>query len=176
MTESEKATLHKILKSQQKKLICAEIGSYLGASTCFIANAMPKDSILYCIDTWQNMNMQYVKQDIDAEERDTYFEFRNNTEQYREKIIELRQWSTEAINEIKKQTNRLNFLFIDGDHHYDLVKKDWDLYSPLLKTGSIVALHDTGWAQGVQQVVREDVIPVANLINKLPNLEVYRIK
>ncbi len=33
-------------------------------------------------------------------------------------------------------------LFIDGDHTYEGVKKDFDMYSPLVKKGGIVAFHD----------------------------------
>ena len=36
----------------------------------------------------------------------------------------------------------LDYLFIDGDHTYDGVKKDFDLYAPFVRTGGIIALHD----------------------------------
>ena len=36
----------------------------------------------------------------------------------------------------------VDFLFIDGDHSYEGVKMDFDLYSPLVRPGGIVALHD----------------------------------
>ena len=36
----------------------------------------------------------------------------------------------------------VDLLFIDGDHHYDSVKKDWELYTPLVKKGGVVILHD----------------------------------
>lgn len=36
----------------------------------------------------------------------------------------------------------LDFLFIDGDHSYSGVKKDWEDYSPFVKKGGIVVLHD----------------------------------
>ena len=36
----------------------------------------------------------------------------------------------------------LDFLFIDGDHTYEGVKKDFKLYSPLVKKGGIIAFHD----------------------------------
>lgn len=35
-----------------------------------------------------------------------------------------------------------DFLFIDGDHRYDGVKRDWELYSPLVREGGLVAFHD----------------------------------
>jgi len=35
----------------------------------------------------------------------------------------------------------LDFLFIDGDHTYEGVRKDWEMYSPLVRNG-IIAFHD----------------------------------
>ncbi|MBA2461055.1 MAG: class I SAM-dependent methyltransferase [Actinobacteria bacterium] len=36
----------------------------------------------------------------------------------------------------------LDLLFIDGDHSYDGVKTDFDLYSPLVRTGGKIVFHD----------------------------------
>ena len=36
----------------------------------------------------------------------------------------------------------LDYLFIDGDHTYDGVKRDFELYVPLVRKGGIVVLHD----------------------------------
>jgi len=36
----------------------------------------------------------------------------------------------------------LNFLFIDGDHTYEGVRKNFEMYSPLVRRGGIVAFHD----------------------------------
>jgi predicted O-methyltransferase YrrM len=36
----------------------------------------------------------------------------------------------------------IGFLMIDGDHAFKGAKKDWDLYSPLVKQNGIIALHD----------------------------------
>jgi len=41
-----------------------------------------------------------------------------------------------------QKIGRLDVLFIDGDHSYEGVLADWLLYSPLVKTGGIVAFHD----------------------------------
>jgi len=41
----------------------------------------------------------------------------------------------------------LDFLFIDGDHMYNSVKKDFEMYVSLIKKGGIVALHDIGYAE-----------------------------
>jgi predicted O-methyltransferase YrrM len=36
----------------------------------------------------------------------------------------------------------VDFLFIDADHSYDSVKRDFELWSPLVRSGGIVAFHD----------------------------------
>lgn len=36
----------------------------------------------------------------------------------------------------------LDFLFIDGDHSYAGVKRDFELYAPLVRPGGIIAFHD----------------------------------
>jgi predicted O-methyltransferase YrrM len=36
----------------------------------------------------------------------------------------------------------VDFLFIDGDHSYEGVKRDFELWSPLVRPGGLVAFHD----------------------------------
>lgn len=36
----------------------------------------------------------------------------------------------------------LDYLFIDGDHKYEGVKRDFELYAPLVRKGGLIALHD----------------------------------
>ncbi len=36
----------------------------------------------------------------------------------------------------------LDFIFIDGDHAYDGVRRDLELYEPLVRPGGIIAFHD----------------------------------
>ena len=68
-----------------------------------------------------------------------------------------RQWALEAetnlylIQGYSAQANVVgaagehapyDFLFIDADHSYDSVRRDWDNYSPMVNSGGIIALHD----------------------------------
>jgi predicted O-methyltransferase YrrM len=36
-----------------------------------------------------------------------------------------------------------DFLFIDGDHSYEGVKQDFEMYSHLVTSGGLIAFHDT---------------------------------
>jgi len=38
--------------------------------------------------------------------------------------------------------DKLDFLFIDGDHSYKGIKQDFEMYSPLVKKGGIISMHD----------------------------------
>ena len=37
---------------------------------------------------------------------------------------------------------KVDLLFIDGDHSYEGVKKDFEMYSPLVADGGMIAFHD----------------------------------
>lgn len=52
--------------------------------------------------------------------------------------------SPETFNSISGalQGESLDILFIDGDHSYDGVKRDFEMYSPLVRRGGLVAFHD----------------------------------
>lgn len=58
MTLYELVSIHKLLKNNNIE-VALEIGSYLGASSTFIANAIKETGKLYCIDTWGNDFMDY---------------------------------------------------------------------------------------------------------------------
>ena len=47
---------------------------------------------------------------------------------------------TKVKSVLKK--HELDFLFIDGDHTYEGVKKDFQMYSPLVRKGGLIAFHD----------------------------------
>ena len=40
------------------------------------------------------------------------------------------------------QDERLDFVFIDADHTYEGVSRDFEMYGPLVRSGGIVAFHD----------------------------------
>jgi cephalosporin hydroxylase len=50
----------------------------------------------------------------------------------------------QTLEEVKRILGgeRVDFLFIDGDHTYEGVKRDFEMYSPLVREGGIIAFHD----------------------------------
>ena len=128
-----------------------ELGSYLGASSSFLAlGAKHNKSNVYCVDTWQNDEMSEGL-------RDTYSEFLRNTKSISKYIEPLRGLSIDMAIQFDK---KIDMIFFDGGHSYETVKSDWDAWSPKLKIGSLVVFHDIGWADGVKKVVNENVEPL----------------
>ncbi|WP_338733345.1 class I SAM-dependent methyltransferase [Mangrovimonas cancribranchiae] len=50
----------------------------------------------------------------------------------------------ETYNQLVNKLNgrQIDFLFIDGDHRYEGVKSDYEMYSGLVKKGGLIAFHD----------------------------------
>jgi predicted O-methyltransferase YrrM len=59
-------------------------------------------------------------------------------------LIRADSHSEETLLETKTRLkgSEVDFLFIDGDHTYEGVKKDFQAYSPMVRKGGIVAFHD----------------------------------
>jgi len=55
-----------------------------------------------------------------------------------------------------KQDIQIDFLFIDGDHSYEGVKTDFDLYSNILSDRGIIAIHDTDKEYEKAFIISED--------------------
>ncbi len=151
LTRIERLLLYRLSFSLERDSTIVEIGSYLGASACFLGCAAKKRGHkVYCVDTWQNDAMT-------EGQKDTFTQFMENTKDVRNFIYPLRGKSTEVAN---KFTETIGLIFIDGDHSYEGVKADVESWLPKLKDGGIVVFHDIGWAEGVQRVVKEYIKPI----------------
>jgi predicted O-methyltransferase YrrM len=150
LTVKEKTLLKQYATKIPKDGIIIEVGSYLGASACFLAvGAKKPDQRIYCIDTWHNEGMTEGV-------RDTFSEFKKNTEKFNN-IIPLRGKSEDIAKNFKQ---KIDLLFIDGDHSYETVKIDLNAWLPHTKNGAILIMHDYGWAEGVIKSVDEIVKPI----------------
>jgi predicted O-methyltransferase YrrM len=158
VTSEEKFVLFKLAKTST--VAALEVGSYLGASTNFIASGLKKSVPLYCVDTWENHSMTEGP-------RDTYQDFLKNTSKFKSRIHMVRGLSEQVA---AGNSAKFDFAFFDGDHSYEGIKTDWDCWSPYLLKGCIVAFHDYGWAEGVKKVIQDDVMPNLKNHNQLDNL------
>ena len=58
----------------------------------------------------------------------------------------------------------IDFIFIDGNHQYEFVKKDIIAWLPKLKEGGVLAGHDHDW-QRVKDAVKEILGEVKTISN-----------
>lgn len=151
MTRFERLLLYKLALSLKENSIIVEIGSYIGASSSFLASAAKqKKHTVHCIDTWKNEGMS-------EGDRDTFNEFCKNIEPLKDYIHILRGSSVDIA---KTFNEKIDLLFIDGDHSYEAVKADVEYWLPKIKNHGIVIFHDIGWAEGVISVVNEFIKPI----------------
>ena len=154
MTVSERTTLFQEAMALPGGFTVVEIGSYLGASTAFLAfAAMRNEGMVHAIDPWSNEAMG-------AEgERDTFSEFRRNTAFFEHYIVVHRGYSTDVFR--RDGSIACDMLFIDGDHRYEAVVADLQTWLPALKPGGLLAMHDID-SPPVKQAF-DDVVGVKKL-------------
>ncbi len=160
LTDEEKYLIYTKARRLKENSSILEIGSYLGASSCFLAlGALENNSKVYCVDTWKNEGMS-------EGERDTYQEFLENTKTF-DNIKALRGRSQDMG---KRFSGKIDMLFLDGNHSYKDVKTDIETWFPHLRDKAIVVFHDIGWAAGVKKAVDEFVKPMVIGEGYLPNM------
>jgi predicted O-methyltransferase YrrM len=123
-----------------KPNVCVEIGSARGRSACYIGMALKENGIgkLFAIDPHEPTTWN------DDAAVDTFDVIRTNlaTIGVTEQVEMLRSYS----GDVAKAWNRpIDLIFIDGDHSYEGVKRDWDLFTPHVKEFGLVIFHDTIW-------------------------------
>jgi|TARA_X000000950_G_scaffold43097_1_gene48155 predicted O-methyltransferase YrrM len=128
----------------------AEIGSYCGKSTCYIAQACKENnSLLYAIDHHRGSEEQQKGQEYFDEEIFDVLENRINTYPLFLKNIKeyeldnfIKPMVMDSISASKEISEALDFIFIDGSHTYESARNDYKYWKPKLRNGGILAIHD----------------------------------
>lgn len=124
-----------------------ELGSYLGAATCYLAaGSATKSARLFCIDTWQNETMPDGL-------RDTFTEFQQHTTSVTARLTIVRKPTREVLP--AELPARIDLAFIDADHSYEAARADTALVAPRLAPDGLLALHDTTFFPGVARALGE---------------------
>ena len=151
LTERERVLLFELSRSLSRNSRIVEIGSYLGASTFFLAaGARSRSGKVFAVDTWSNMGMSEGP-------RETYDDFVRNVAPLGDSIFPIKGLSIQVA---KGFDGEIDLLFVDGDHSYEAVRADLEAWLPKVKKAGIVVLHDYAWAGGVQRAAKELVIPL----------------
>jgi len=155
-----------LIKHNKIKTV-AEIGSYLGASTCFIAELLPYDGKVYAVDHWLG-NTEWSNH-LGFREAQPFFyqQFLSNVIHKRlcEKIIPMKMPSIEAAQVIDAIPD---LVFLDGSHDFDSVYEDLSAWYPLLEENGVLCGDDFNW--GVDKPVKRAVLRFAEENNLRVNV------
>ncbi len=118
--------------------VVMEIGSYHGGTLFCWPQLATDDAIFISLDLpGEQFDGTYGDESI--EKFKTYI--KNNQTL---KCVRADSHSNETVGEIVRilDGRKIDFLFIDGDHSYEGVRADFELYAPLVRQGGLIAFHD----------------------------------
>lgn len=118
--------------------VFVEIGTHLGDFAEFILeNSL--NSILYCVDPYVAYNEYEDAINNITGDRIYQAVYDKLKGKYKERIIFVRKFSTDAIDDIP---NEIDFLYIDGNHKYKYVLEDLCLFYPKVKQNCYIVGDD----------------------------------
>ena len=158
------AGLSFVIKNYKSQVV-VEIGSYLGASTRYIAKLLPDQGIIYAVDHWlgnEEWQNQPNYQDI---QKLFYQKFLSNVihEGLYYKIVPMKMTSLEAAKIIKVKPD---LVFLDGAHDYQSVYEDLTAWYPHVVGHGVLCGDDYNWGQSkpvkraVDRFARENKLKV----------------
>lgn len=146
-----------------------EIGTHRGDYAAQFIDAWA-GRLLHCVDPWaavpgyEEQAQMLVDIMWSDGNRDHDFEVaRKAVHKHRSRVNFIRATSEDAAPLFAD--NSLDFVYLDGDHQYEPVKKDLSLWWPKVKRGGILAGHDIvcpgeiggGWGMYIRPAVEEHI-------------------
>lgn len=164
MREDERA---RMLSALLERGVCAEIGTWKGDFAAVILEHR-RPQRLYLVDPWEHRaegdyaeasyggRMEGGQQALDAMHESVASRFAAEIASGQVEIV--RRRSTDAAATLADES--LDWVYIDGDHSYDGVKRDLDAYFGKVKPGGLLAGDDYGhegswFGDGVKRAVDE---------------------
>lgn len=154
--------LQQYLQRNGSHPVCiVEIGTWTGKSSIAMADLVSRSGgEVHCIDPWSDPSQErtpFVMQLCTQMGGDDFLYdcfVANVGDRLGKTIIPHRDLSEIVAKSWDKQ---IDFLFIDGDHRYEEVKKDIQLWRPHMKPGGLIAGHDFAIPEfpGVSKAVQE---------------------
>jgi len=154
--------LYNAAKNCRGKGVIVEIGSWKGKSTIWLAKGSKEGSNtkIYSIDPHTGSS-DHKKSGVVW----TFEEFKENIKRagVEDIVVPIVKTSEDAAQDWARKP--IELLLIDGAHEYEMVKLDFDLWSPYLIEGGIIAFHDTIRWPGPKRVVKDEIYISHNFAN-----------
>ena len=146
----------------RENAVVVELGSWKGKSSVMIAGGLLAKQAprLFCVDPFgcdedPEYQRKYYEPLLRQDPRDVQTVFRKNVRSCGVDAIvsPIKGYSFECC---RNWTQPIDLLFIDANHEYRAVLRDFNNWVPFVKSGGVVALHDVGEVyDGPKRVVAE---------------------
>lgn len=145
--------IYEYLKKENLKL-GVEVGVFWGETYFYLLDRFPNLKLIG-IDLWEEITWgdktdEGYRDYADFPLTDYYREIVKRAKKYKGRAIIRRE---DSVDSSKKVTdNSLDFVFIDGDHTYEGVKRDIEAWKPKIRKGGWLIGHDIHMA-GVKKAI-----------------------
>lgn len=105
----------------------------MGVSAAVIAQALVAEGRLFCVDPWEARH---------GKENPCFTICRRELSRrgVRDRVVFLQGYSHDVEIQMPRQ---FDFIFVDGDHSYDGLQRDWNICLRRLTNNGVLCLHDT---------------------------------
>jgi predicted O-methyltransferase YrrM len=137
--DDEIALFSKIAKACSGTIV--EIGCAFGASSSIFLLHSDENVRLHSIDPFIQDSMRDFQASAEICKKNV-----SRILQVFKKQTRLKDWSLHtdySYNVVKNWTESVDVIFIDGDHTYEAVRKDFEDWFPHVKTGGLIMFHDS---------------------------------
>ncbi len=163
LTDAQGEFLYNAAKNCKGKGVIVEIGAWKGKSAIWLAKGSKAGSNvkIYAIDPHTGSS-GYKKR---YGEVWTFEEFKENIKRanVEDIVVPVVKTSEDAARDWDGKP--IELLWVDGEHEYEMVKLDFDLWSPYLIEGGIIAFHDTIRWPGPKRVAKDKIYNSHNFAN-----------
>src|SRR5919201_2994456 len=150
LTPGEAAQLYRLARdfTPPEKPVAVEIGSWKGKSSIMLAAGLisKKQPRLFCVDSFQGdedpgYQQKYYSELMQRDPRDLEEVFKLNIRSCGLQHIAspMKGYSFERC---RGWSEPIDLLFIDANHEYEAVRRDFDQWSAFVKEGGVIAFHD----------------------------------
>jgi predicted O-methyltransferase YrrM len=168
LTDAEANALFELARrwAPERDAVVVELGSWQGRSSMLLGSGLAgkQNPRLFCVDPFgQDENSSYQAEFYQPEISTMHLSlegaFNRNIRRcgLTEIVHPIKGYSFDAVRHWK---DPIDILFIDASHEYESVHRDVLLWTPFVKVGGVIALHDVSpvWP-GPSRVMAEDLQP-----------------
>jgi hypothetical protein len=137
LNDHRDSVIPKLLNEIDAK-VGVEIGVFKGQFSKVLMEEW--NGTLYMIDPWRPLGEEYIDSSNHKDHLDAYEQATNSIRGFEDRAFMLRGLSEQMVKLFAN--NSLDFVYIDGNHAYDFVKQDMEMWWPKLKKGGLFCGHD----------------------------------